>query len=505
MRQLMGPASRSCFGHLYAGARILALALVVWLINGAAGASPPEGFSELIEKVKPTVVKISGRLEARVRGEPSGPTQQIPPELRGTPFEDLLRKFLTPDDGDDQNGPGESEGLPDSGTTIGSGFIVDPAGFIVTSNHVIAKTDRVQVTLGDGRRFVARVTGRDEETDIAVIKIDAREPLPAITWGDSDKAHVGDWVLAIGNPYGLGGTVTAGIISARGREIQAGRFADYLQIDAAINRGNSGGPLFDREGRVVGVNTAIYSVTGGSIGIGFAVPSAIARPVVEELRARGRIERGWLGVDVQAITREIADGLELDSEGGVLIVAVTPNGPSAKAGIRVGDAILSVNGKKIAQLRDLRHIIAPNAPRTTVVLSIWREGRPLAIPVVLGRTPDSTELADLASKRTPARPVVTTSLGLAMVPINHETRLRYGLLDDDEGVLVTEVRRDSPASEAGFLAGDVIINAANRPIAAPSQVADAVRQSNEAGRKAILFLVRREGKRLFIAVPLPRA
>jgi len=493
------------FTRLYAGARLLALALAVCFVTGTASAAPPEGFSELIEKVKPTVVKISARLKASARREQPGPTPQIPPELRGTPFEDLLRKFLTPDDGDDQDGPGGSEGIPDSGTTAGSGFIVTPTGYIVTSNHVIAKTDRIQATLADGRRFEARVAGRDEETDIALLKIDTKDPLPAVTWGDSDKAHVGDWVLAIGNPFGLGGTVTAGIISARGREIQAGRFDDYLQIDAAINRGNSGGPLFDRDGRVIGVNTAIYSVTGGSIGIGFAVPSAVARPVVEELRAHGRIERGWLGVDVQAITREIADGLELESEGGVLVVAVTPNGPSAKAGVRIGDAILSVNGTRIAQLRDLRRTIAPNPPRTTVVLSVWREGRPIALPVVLGRTPDSVELAELTAKKAPPRVTMTSSLGLGMVPINRDTRLRYGLLDDDEGVLVIDVRRDSPASEAGFQAGDVIVSAANRPIAAPSQVGDVVRQANEAGRKAILFLVRREGKQLFIAVPLPRA
>jgi serine protease Do len=481
--------------------RALALPVALGLIGSTmlpAMGAPPDGFADVIEKVRPVVVNVTARIKPAPATDESRPPQRSAPDTPGSRLEELLRSFTLPDDeAQEPSGPGEM---------VASGFIVDKTGYLVTSEHVIRSADRVRVRLADGRKFYARIVGSDDETDLALLKIDTRDPLPAATWGDSDQAKVGDWVLAVGNPFGFSGSVTVGIISGRARDIQSGRFNDYLQIDAPMNRGNSGGPAIDRDGRVIGVNTAIYSPTGANVGIGFAVPSNTARTVIADLKAHGRVERGWLGANVQAVTPEIADGLDLDTDAGVLIVEITPGGPAAKAGLRLGDTIRSVDGKKIDELGDLRRLIAPMAPGRTAMLSIWRDGSAVSVPVVLGRTPSRAEMANFAGKAPRAHQIAVTSVvGLALVPINRDTRQRFGIGEGEHGVYVADVTGDTPAAEAGFSEGDIIMSVGNTAIAEPREVVEALRHAGETGRKALLLLVRRDGHQLYIALPLPRA
>ena len=477
-----------------------ATALLVLCASFAARAAAPEGFAELVAKAQPAVVNLTARLPRRAQED--GPlTSQIPPELRGTPFEEFLRRLLTPDD----DGSGNDDAAAVRAVRLGSGFIIDPTGYVVTSAHVTRNAVKIQATLSNGRRLDARVVGRDGETDLALLKLEAREPLPFLSWGDSDRAQVGDWVIAVGNPFGLESTVTAGIISARDRDIQSGRFDDYLQIDAPMNRGNSGGPLLDRDGRVIGVNTSIYSVTGGSIGIGFAIPAATARKVVATLREHGRVDRGWLGVEAQEITKEAADALDLPTEGGALVAALAPNGPAARAGLRIGDAVRSVDGRPVQRLRDLHLLVSAVAPGRTVALGVWREGRQIHLNVTVARTPTAAELAASTERARPEPAATVPLLGLALAAVDRDTRRHYGLADDERGAVVAAVKADSTADEAGFQPGDVIRRVANTQVSGPRDVVDAVHGAVQSGRRAVLFLVGRDDKQVFIAVPLPRA
>ena len=425
---------------------------------------------------------------------------QIPPELRGTPFEEFLRRFFQGPDGEQGQGQGPSQG---PATALGSGFIIDPAGYVVTNNHVIDNASKIQVTLQDGRKLAAHVVGHDDKTDLALLKVDAKEPLPFVTWGDSDKARVGDWVLAVGNPFGLGGTVTAGIISARGRDIQAGPYDDYLQLDASINRGNSGGPSFNRDGEVIGINTAIFSPNGGSIGIGFAIPSSEAKPIIAELRDHGRIERGWLGVSIQPLTKEIADSVGLGDAKGALIAGVTKDGPAAKAGLHQGDVIRSVNGQKISEFRDLARLIAAIGPNKTATLDVWRDGKDVSVPATLGRMPNN-EQASTDGEDHPGRPGAKAAsvLGLSLAPINRQTRERFNLSAETKGVLIVGVKSDSPAADAGLQPGDVVVKVGDKTVASPRDLVQSVNDAGKAKRKAVLFLVQREGNERFVAVPL---
>lgn len=489
-------------GRRLVAAATFAAAALVFTIPPASARPGPEGFSELVDKVRPAVVNISAESRDTGPGPRSRYEFQIPPGLRGSPFEEFLRRFMQPPGG----GEDESERGP-RGAALGSGFLIDAAGYVVTNSHVVREAGKVTVTLHDGRKFDAKVIGRDDKTDIALIKVDADNPLPFVTWGDSDATKVGDWILAVGNPFGLGGTVTAGIVSARGRDIQSGPFDDYLQIDAPINRGNSGGPSFNMAGEVVGINTAIYSPNGGSIGIGFAIPSSLAKPVVEELRSKGYVERGWLGVTIQPMTDEIAESLGLprgSRDGGALVVNVTPESPAAKAGLRQGDVIRSVDGKKVTEFKDLARLVAAAGPNARSRLVVWREGREQTVAVALGRMPEDQTAANENAPRERSEASAARTLGASLAPVTREARQRFGLEENAKGALVVDVRRGTPGAEAGLMPGDLIVKAGDRTVSEPRDVVEAVRAASNQNRRSLLLLVTRQGNERFVAVRLGR-
>jgi len=493
-------------------ATAFAFVALVFTSAFAVAAPPPEGFADLVDKVKPAVVNIATTLKSDGEGRVRGRQQfQIPPELRGTPFEDFLRRFFNQRGGNDEEGNNDDDSGSGSGPgramALGSGFIIDPSGYVVTNNHVIQNASKIQVTLSDGRKLDAHLVGRDDKTDIAVLKVETKETLPYVSWGNSDKARVGDWVLAVGNPFGLGGTVTAGIISARGRDIQSGPFDDYLQIDAPINRGNSGGPSFDRNGEVIGINTAIYSPSGGSIGIGFAIPASLAKPIVDQLRERGHIDRGWLGVSIQPLTKEIADSLGLDQAKGALVAGVNDGSPAAKAGVRQGDVIRSVNGEQVDQFRDLARLVANAGPDKKIDLGVWRDGKQMSVPVALGKMPsDQTASADERHEPGPGRrgeqAKPASVLGLQLATVNRQTRQRYDLPEEAKGAVVLDVKAGSPAADAGFNSGDIIVKIGDKSVTSSRDVVDAVQTASKENRKAVLFLVQRGTNQRFVALPV---
>ncbi len=470
-----------------------------------AQAVPQEGFADLVDKVKPAVVNIATQQQAAARRSDSDESQfQMPPELRGSPFEDFFRRFMEPPQGERRGGNGPESG-PGTASALGSGFLIDPTGYVVTNNHVVQNASKIQVTLADGRKFDGTVIGRDDKTDLALLKVETREALPFVEWGNSDKARVGDWVLAVGNPFGLGGSVTAGIVSARGRDIQAGPFDDFLQVDAPINRGNSGGPLFDRNGGVIGVNTAIYSPNGGSIGIGFAIPASLAKPIIDELRTNGRVDRGWLGVSIQPVSKEIAESLGLKEEKGALVSTVQPDSPAAKAGVRQGDVIRSIDGKTVDQFRDVPRLVASAGPNKTAKLGVWRDGKDTTLDVRLGQMPND-QLAS-ADRDAPApgnaRQPTSSVLGATLAPLTRQAKEQLGLEGDVKGAVIRNVERGSKAAEAGLTAGDVIVRVGDKDVTSPSDVVNSVKAAEKAERKAVLLLINRKGVgERFVAVPV---
>ncbi len=369
----------------------LLLALVIALTPFAASArSGPPGFADLAEKLLPAVVNISTSQTIKGGDEmipDMPPDMQLPP---GSPFEEFFHDFMEKQ----KNAP---HGGKHKATALGSGFIIDPSGYIVTNYHVVQDADEITVILQDDTNFTATLVGKDKKTDLALLKVSPKKPLPSVTWGDSDKARVGDWIIAIGDPYGLGGTVTAGIISARARDLTSGPDDEFLQTDAPINRGNSGGPMFDMDGNVVGVNTAIFSPSGGSIGIGFAIPSSLAKNVVEQLRDHGHIRRGWLGVRIQMVTKDIADSLGLSTAKGALVSSVTPDGPAAKAGVQAGDVIIGFDGKEVPEMRRLPLMVAETEVDKAVDMTVFRKGKEIALKVKVGEL-QAKEEADNAKE-----------------------------------------------------------------------------------------------------------
>src|SRR6185437_4098285 len=414
------------------------LSLALAPLASAQTAAAPQGlheaaalpsFAPLVKKVLPAVVNISVTEKAnapdeedQMDGDQNGPQQGFPP----SPFDEFLRKFF------EQQGQGmpgmPSQPLPHAQRiALGSGFIIDPAGYIVTNNHVVNDADKVSVIFQDGTKHPAKVLGRDPKTDLALLKINVNHPLPYVSWGESNALQVGDWVLAVGNPFGLGGTVSSGIISARGRDIHSGPYDDYLQLDAAINRGNSGGPTFNLQGQVIGINTAIYSPNGGSVGIGFAIPSSLAKPVIEQLRGGNhKVIRGWLGVQIQEVTPEIAKSLRLPKAEGALVADVTVDGPAQKAGFKQGDVILSFDGHTIRHVRDLPIIVAETRVGEKANVKVWRDNKETTLNPVIAEMPNNPKMAAAAPQKeeTPKEPQNVAALGLKLAPLDQDWRNR---------------------------------------------------------------------------------
>jgi serine protease Do len=491
-------------GKSRAGIALGAALLSFVLVAPAFARGAPESFADLVVKVKPAVVNISTTQKAEGGAREAIP--QMPDLPEDSPLRDFFEKFF-------QNRPG-APGHPSRPerkvNALGSGFIVDPAGYVVTNNHVIAKATDIKVKLNDGSEHSAKLIGRDEKTDLALLKIDnGSKNLPYVSWGDSDKAREGDWILAVGNPFGLGGTVTAGIISARGRDLSSGPYDDYMQIDAPINRGNSGGPSFNMDGQVIGVNTAIFSPTGGSVGIGFAVPSNMAKNVIEELKNQGRVERGWLGVQIQAVTPEVASALGLKEARGALVAGLTDNSPAGKAGVKQGDVILAFNGAKIGELRDLTRAVAVTRKDSKAQVEVWRQGKPQTIAVTIAAMPGGEQQVSAApesAKPEPAKSAETglDQLGLKLAPASAETRSRFGLKDEVKGAVVVGVDANAPAAERGIQVGDVIVGIGQERVSSVPDVVSKVKRAAEQNQKAVLLLIDRKGNERFVPVPLSK-
>ncbi|MBV8775755.1 MAG: DegQ family serine endoprotease [Alphaproteobacteria bacterium] len=485
---------------------LMAMPTGIAIIGGSSAAArpAPDSFADLAEKLLPAVVNISTTqtVKSEQHGDKANPNMpQFPP---GSPFEEFFKDFFNRNH---PQGNGQPQAENRKSTSLGSGFIVDPAGYVVTNNHVIADADSITVILHDDTNLTAEVVGRDSKTDIAVLKVKSDKPLVAVPWGDSDKSRVGDWVLAIGNPFGLGGTVTAGILSARQRDINSGPYDDFLQTDASINRGNSGGPMFNMDGEVIGINTAIYSPSGGSIGIGFAIPSALAHEVVSELihEPDHIVHRGWLGVRIQAVTDEIAESLGLDKARGALVASVTDNGPAQMAGIQPGDVILSFDGKPVADMRHLPRLVAETPVDKVVPVSVWRKRQDAALKVKVGRLQE-TQTASAAAEGPTNPPTpkaendTAKALGMTLSNVTADLRQKFSLGDDAKGVVVVDVAKDSPGAEKGLRPGDVIMEAAQEEVRSASQVAGKVADAKKSGRKSILLLVQRQGDLRFVAL-----
>ncbi len=428
-------------------------------------------------------------------GPGQGPGGQDLPEFPpGSPFEEFFRQFR------------EQQPSPRPVTALGSGFIIDASGLVVTNNHVVADADEIQVTLHDDTVLQAELVGTDPLTDLALLRVKTDKPLPAARFGDSNALRIGDWVMAIGNPFGLGGTVTTGILSARARDINQGPYDEFLQTDASINRGNSGGPLFNMAGEVVGINTAIFSPTGGSIGIGFAVPSSLARPVFEQIRDHGKPRRGWLGVQIQAVTPEIAESLQLREPKGALVTTVTPDGPAQQAGIRQGDVILRFNGQDVDAMRQLPRLVADTPIGQKAEVVIQRGGETRTLSVSVGDMEQAQQAAGAMTEApTPGgepQPPTTETLGMTLAPLDATTRETFSIPETVEGVVVTEAAGDSPAAGQGIAAGDVIVEVGQEPVDSPDDVTSRIDQARQAGRKNVLMLLSRQGELRFVPLPL---
>jgi serine protease Do len=465
----------------------------------------PDGIADVAEKVIDAVVNISTSQTVEAKGGDMGrgAMPQLPP---GSPFEEFFDDFFK----NRRGGPGgNSRGgdmQPHRTTSLGSGFIVDTSGIVVTNNHVIADADEINVIMNDGTKIKAEVVGIDKKTDLAVLKFKPAKPLTAVKFGDSDKLRLGEWVIAIGNPFSLGGTVTAGIVSARNRDISQGPYDNYIQTDAAINRGNSGGPLFNLDGEVIGVNTLIISPTGGSIGIGFAVPSKTVASVVDALRQFGELRRGWLGVRIQPVTDEIADSLNIKPARGALIAGVEDNGPAKPAGIEPGDVIIKFDGKDIKEPKDLSRVVADTSVGKEVDVVIIRKGQEETRKVTLGRLDDGDKAQPAAAKTKdePAeKPVTQKALGLDLATLSKDLRTRYKVKDSIKGVIITNVDGTSDAAEKRLSPGEVIVEAAQEAVSNAADVKKRVEALKKDGKKSILLLVANaDGELRFVALSL---
>ncbi|MDX1715348.1 MAG: Do family serine endopeptidase [Anderseniella sp.] len=453
------------------------------IAQSALAGAPSEGFADLVDQVMPSVVSVQAKYTpANVTSDSGGNSSQFqfgfPP---GSPFEQFFK-----------NQPGQ-RAMPfrgprsRGGTSQGSGFVISEDGYLVTNNHVIKDASEVSVKFSDGREYDAKVIGTDPKTDLALLKIDSGDTFKALKFADS-QPRVGDWIIAVGNPFGLGGTVTTGIVSAAGRDIGAGPYDDFLQIDAPINRGNSGGPAFNLKGEVIGINTAIFSPSGGSVGIGFAIPSSTAKTIIADLKDDGNVTRGWLGVQIQPVNQEIADSIGLGKASGTIIAAVTANSPAGKSGLRTGDTILEVNGETIAGPKELSRKVASLAPGTSVDMTVFRNGKNRTVSVQIGTMPGERMAAAMPGARK-EQVDDTPRLGLALAPS-----------EDGSGVAVADVLAGSPAAERGIRAGDIILQINGADVDQPEAAVQAIRQALNKNGKAVLLLVKNDRGQRFVAL-----
>ncbi len=473
-----------------AAVAIVGLGLSGPLVAPADAQSQPFSFADLAEGLQDAVVNIS--TAQRVAGTRGIPVPEVP---EGSPFQEFFEEFF------DRNREGEGR-RPRRVQSLGSGFVIDSSGIIITNNHVIADADEITANFADGTKLDATVIGRDVKTDIAVLKVEADKPLKAVSFGNSETLRVGDWVMAIGNPFGLGGTVTVGIVSALERDINSGPYDKFIQTDASINRGNSGGPLFNLDGEVIGINTAIISPTGGSIGIGFAVPSEIALPVIEQLREYGETRRGWLGVRIQEVTDEIAESLGMERAMGALVAGVTEGGPAAEAGIEPGDVIVEFDETDVPMMRDLPRIVADTAVGKRVDVVVLRKGKRVTVSVELGRLEEGERLIAERQNGAPGDKAEPSQvLGLTLEALSKDLRAKYEIGEDIEGVLVTAVEAGSSAEEKRLVPGDVIVEVSQEAVSTPAEVAERVDQLKSEGRRSALLLVAGKDNELrFVAV-----
>jgi serine protease Do len=492
---------------------VLALCPQVWAETPAASSTTAPtpvlqqaSFAPLVKKVLPAVVNIS--VTESGKASPMADEDEPSQGFRKSPFDEMLRKFFE-QQGQGRENPFDEES-PQGGTVkriaLGSGFIIDADGHIVTNRHVVGDSSKVEVTLQSGDKYTAKIVGKDARTDLAVLKIDAGKPLPYVNFGNSDAAEIGDWVVAVGNPFGLGGSVTTGIISARGRDIHTGQFDDFLQIDAPINRGNSGGPTFNLRGEVVGINTAIYSPNGGSVGIGFAVPSNVANTVVTQLEEHGKVARGWLGVQIQEVSPAIASSLGLKNDHGALVAVVTPDSPGAAAGLKQGDVVLAFNGSDVSKMRDLPRFVSAAAPGSKSTLTVWRDGKESQVDLKLGEMPENPQVASADRGDEQAQPSEdrASAMGLHLAPLTRDTRGELHLGQSVRGVVITGVDNGSLADNLGLSRGDVIMSINQQPMNSPKEAADRLRDIAKSPNKTALLLLNRHGVTQYIGVELSK-
>ncbi len=461
-------------------------------------AKGPDSIADLADKVTNAVVNISASTTVEAKG------RTLPQLPQGTPFEDLFEEFFN------RRGQGNGNNAPAPrqqrrSNSLGSGFVIDAAGIVVTNAHVIGDANDVTVIFTDGTKLKAEILGKDTKVDMAVLRVKPEKPLTAVRFGDSEKVRIGEWVVAIGNPFGLGGSVSAGIVSARNRNIDQGPYDNYIQTDAAINKGNSGGPLFNLDGEVIGINTAILSPTGGSVGIGFAVPSSLASPIVEQLREFGETRRGWLGVRIQAVDDATAEALALGRPRGALIAGIDEKGPAKPAGLEVGDVILKFDGRELKDSRDLPRIVAATPVGKDVEVNIIRKGKELTKSLKLGRLEDGEKQAALksGSDAEVEKPAIKKALGLDLSPMTDELRKRYSIKDGVKGVVVTRVDPDSNAADKRIQAGEVIVEVGQEAVTSPADISKRLDGLKKDGKKSALLLVANaQGEVRFVAVTM---
>jgi serine protease Do len=482
------------------GAAVVAIMAAMFLLPARpAAARGPDNIADVAEQVIDAVVNISTsqKVDPHIVNIPD-----LPP---GSPMEEFFDQFFKNHRG---QGGGDSDQMPHRVTSLGSGFIIDPSGLVVTNNHVIADADEINVILNDGTKLPAELVGKDTKSDLALLRVHSDKPLKAVAFGDSDKLRLGEWVIAIGNPFSLGGTVTAGIVSARNRDINSGPYDNYIQTDAAINRGNSGGPLFNLNGEVIGVNTAIISPSGGSIGIGFAVPSNSAMPVIDQLRQFGEARRGWLGVRIQQVTDDIAESLNIKPVRGALVAGVDDKGPAKPAGLQPGDVIVRFDGHDIKEMRDLPRVVADTSVGKKVDVVVIRQGKEETHQVTVGRLKEEQKVAEADTKKDTVpeqKSTVQKTLGLELSSLSDDLRRKFKIRDDIKGVVVTGVdpSADNSAPDKHLAAGDVIVEVQYQAVGNPADLQKRIDDLKAQGKKiAVLLVSNGDGETRFVALNL---